>query len=65
MPVGRGEEMRSLGIVALGAAVSSNVAAQSPAPHPNSIAAELSAPGHHVPNSVGLIGTPATRQNVG
>ena len=57
--------MRSLGIVALGAAVSSNVAAQSPAPHPNSIAAELSAPGHHVPNSVGLIGTPATRQNVG
>jgi hypothetical protein len=45
--------MRSLGIVALGAAVSSTVAAQSPAPHPNSIAAQLSATGHHVPNSVG------------
>jgi hypothetical protein len=45
--------MRSLGIVALGAAVSSTVAAQSPAPHPNSIAAQLSAPGHHVPDSVG------------
>jgi hypothetical protein len=45
-------KMRIMGIVALSVTMSSLAAAQNVAPHPNSIAAQLAGPWHHVPNAV-------------